>query len=172
MSCLFCSLRTERVIDANALAVAIRDGFPVSPGHTLILPKRHIRSFFEATTTERMAMLALVDQAKATIDREFAPEGHLNVVGAGQELCQDTAELLAKRLLRKFKQVRAKMDRLEPCAIRLLNDLDQLRMQKWIADSAEGESQVFNFSQLAKELAGSGKRHIRAINIYAARRQK
>lgn len=74
--CVFCSLPDKRIVHANDLAIAIRDGFPVSPGHTLIMPKRHIASFFEATAEERMALLALLDESKSGLDREFGPNGY------------------------------------------------------------------------------------------------
>lgn len=64
MTCPFCTLLPERIVHSNALAVAIRDGYPVSPGHTLIIPKRHIASFFDATAEERQALLELLDLAR------------------------------------------------------------------------------------------------------------
>lgn len=75
-SCPFCSLPRERVLFRNDAAVAIRDAFPVSPGHTLVLPTRHIGSFFQATSQERDAMLALLDVAKQQIATELAPDGY------------------------------------------------------------------------------------------------
>lgn len=75
-SCPFCNLPAGRVVMANELAVAIRDGFPVSPGHTLILPKRHVESFFAVTEAERNAMMALLDAIKAGLDAEFRPDGY------------------------------------------------------------------------------------------------
>ncbi|WP_350296522.1 hypothetical protein [Limnohabitans sp. Rim8] len=45
MICPFCTLPPERIIDSNAFGVVIRDGFPISPGHRLII--RHVGSFFE-----------------------------------------------------------------------------------------------------------------------------
>ncbi|MCZ2152868.1 MAG: HIT family protein [Bryobacterales bacterium] len=74
--CPFCALPAGRIHMANDLAVAIRDGFPVSPGHTLILPKRHVGSFFTVTEAERNAMLALLDATKAGLDAEFRPDGY------------------------------------------------------------------------------------------------
>ncbi len=74
--CPFCALPSGRIVMVNDLAVAIRDGFPVSPGHTLILPKRHIGSFFKVTEAERSAMMALLDAAKAGLDNEFRPDGY------------------------------------------------------------------------------------------------
>ncbi len=45
--CPFCNIPRERILDGNAVAFAIQDAVPVSPGHTLIIPSRHIESFFE-----------------------------------------------------------------------------------------------------------------------------
>ena len=62
-----------RIRDANALAICTRDAYPVSPGHTLVMPRRHVGSFFDATSEERSAMLALLDSAKRQLDSEFSP---------------------------------------------------------------------------------------------------
>jgi diadenosine tetraphosphate (Ap4A) HIT family hydrolase len=48
-TCPFCTLAAERIVLANELAAVIRDNFPISPGHTLIVPKRHVVSFFNIT---------------------------------------------------------------------------------------------------------------------------
>ncbi len=74
-ACPFCTLPTERICGENEHALWIRDGYPVSPGHSLVIPRRHIGSFFEATAEERTAMLALVDEAKAAAEVEFSPDG-------------------------------------------------------------------------------------------------
>jgi diadenosine tetraphosphate (Ap4A) HIT family hydrolase len=74
--CLFCALPEARIIAANVLAMAIRDGYPVSPGHTLIIPKRHVATFFETTTEERLAMFELMDKAKLALDAELHPAAY------------------------------------------------------------------------------------------------
>lgn len=76
MSCPFCSLSEDRILLADDHVLVIRDGFPVSPGHTLVIPRRHVGSFFEITLAERAALLRLLDDAKAALDREFAPQGY------------------------------------------------------------------------------------------------
>lgn len=75
MSCVFCALPVDRVMGQNAHAVWIRDGFPVSRGHSLVIPRRHLASFFEATQEERSALLALLDDARAAAIAEFQPDG-------------------------------------------------------------------------------------------------
>jgi len=74
--CLFCSVPAAEVVIEHPLALAKRDGYPVSKGHTLIIPRRHVASFFETTEEERMAMLKLLDEAKVMLDREHKPEGY------------------------------------------------------------------------------------------------
>ena len=56
--------------------MVIRDGFPISPGHTLIIPKRHVGSFFELNTAELDAMIALLKSAKTNLDIEFGPDSY------------------------------------------------------------------------------------------------
>ena len=56
--------------------MAIRDGFPVSNGHTLIIPKRHVGSFFEITREERQSLFELMAQAKQAIDTELHPAAY------------------------------------------------------------------------------------------------
>jgi diadenosine tetraphosphate (Ap4A) HIT family hydrolase len=63
-------------VGANHHALWIRDGFPISPGHSLIIPKRHIGSFFETTEEERLALLALLDEAKQAAATESNPDGY------------------------------------------------------------------------------------------------
>jgi len=74
--CRFCNLSSTDIVIANELAVVSRDSYPVSPGHTLVIPKRHVGSFFDTTTEERLALMELIDQAKLALDREFHPAAY------------------------------------------------------------------------------------------------
>lgn len=74
-SCSFCALPAERILLLADEALVIRDAFPVSPGHTLVIPRRHIGSFFELTDAERACMVELLAQAKAALDLSFQPDG-------------------------------------------------------------------------------------------------
>ena len=73
-NCPFCALPPERIIDSNELALVIRDGYPVSKGHTLIIPKRHVGSWFDTSADEGTALFTLLDQAKKILDHEFKPD--------------------------------------------------------------------------------------------------
>jgi diadenosine tetraphosphate (Ap4A) HIT family hydrolase len=57
-------------------AFVIRDGFPVSSGHTLIIPRRHVPSFFAATEPERADLMSLLAAARDDLEREFRPAGY------------------------------------------------------------------------------------------------
>jgi diadenosine tetraphosphate (Ap4A) HIT family hydrolase len=74
-ACPFCSPEPRRVVGESSLAIAMRDAFPVSPGHTLIVPRRHIASPLEATSDELAAIWSLLVEARAAIERELKPEG-------------------------------------------------------------------------------------------------
>jgi diadenosine tetraphosphate (Ap4A) HIT family hydrolase len=74
--CPFCTLPPERIIDSNDLALVIRDGYPVSPGHTLVIPKRHIGSWFEITQAEQQALLNLLAKATVVLETEFKPDDY------------------------------------------------------------------------------------------------
>lgn len=74
--CLFCGLSSERIRAEHHDSVAIRDAYPISPGHTLIIPKRHVGSFFELMDRERGALLDLLEGEKRALDAEFHPDGY------------------------------------------------------------------------------------------------
>ena len=73
--CPFCHPDTSRTILTNAHALAISDAYPVTPGHTLIIPKRHVASFFETTRQEQSAMLDLLDKMRQLLLKERNPDG-------------------------------------------------------------------------------------------------
>lgn len=73
--CTYCSLAAARIIDESALSIAFKDVFPVSPGHTLIIPRRHTDSFFDLTNQEREDMMALLMRVKNKLQEELQPQG-------------------------------------------------------------------------------------------------
>jgi ATP adenylyltransferase len=65
--CLFCEIPADRVIASNDLAYAIHDGFPVTPLHTLIIPKRHVETYFDLTEAEILACNRLLSGRREEI---------------------------------------------------------------------------------------------------------
>ena len=74
--CPFCSLPLARIVDSDTMAVAVHDAFPVAPGHALVIPLRHVGSFFELQESEQLAMLVLLNRACARLGFEVAPDGY------------------------------------------------------------------------------------------------
>ncbi|WP_254051017.1 HIT family protein [Zoogloea sp. LCSB751] len=72
----FAPFPPERIVGQNEFGIWICDGFPVSAGHSLIIPKRHVGSFFEVSPAEREGLLELLDQAKAAVDAAHRPDGY------------------------------------------------------------------------------------------------
>lgn len=74
MTCAFCTLPLERITVELPLIVAVRDAYPVSRGHTLILPKRHVESFFELSEAEREQVFEALKCAKDLL-ADYKPDG-------------------------------------------------------------------------------------------------
>ena len=65
--CLFCNIPTVRIVLENELAYAVRDGYPVTEIHSLIIPKRHIQDYFDLTKEELIACDQLIRSLKDEI---------------------------------------------------------------------------------------------------------
>ena len=76
MICPFCNPVADKIVAKNDLCYARWDRFPVSKGHLLVIPFRHIPDFFSMTAEEKHAVLALVDECKDVIETEFSPAGY------------------------------------------------------------------------------------------------
>jgi len=74
-TCPFCTIALEKIIAQSAHTFTVRDTLPVSPGHTLIVPKRHIASIFEATKDEVAALWQSLENARTSLFKEFSLDG-------------------------------------------------------------------------------------------------
>lgn len=84
-TCPFCSVDAERPILAeNELALAIADRFPVSPGHTLVIPRRHVADYFALTPEEKKACWSLIDLVQEQLLRDYAPDGFNIGINVGE----------------------------------------------------------------------------------------
>ena len=87
--CLFCR-EPKGFSRKNELAYSARDSYAVSPGHTLVSPRRHVASFFELTPEEINACMALIIEERKLLDEEFKPDGYnigVNIgAAAGQSI--------------------------------------------------------------------------------------
>ncbi|MBC8017185.1 MAG: HIT family protein [Verrucomicrobia bacterium] len=93
MNCPFCALLPSQGTLANNHAVAFLDGFPISPGHTLIIPKRHIASLFEAAEEERAALFDLLGVMRERLLLERKPDGFNIGINDGEAAGQTVMHL-------------------------------------------------------------------------------
>jgi diadenosine tetraphosphate (Ap4A) HIT family hydrolase len=91
--CPFCSPTPEDILLERPLVFLKRDYYPLTKGHVLIIPRRHVATFFETTREERQATLELLDESKAMLDREYKPDGYNIGINSGQAAGQTIMHL-------------------------------------------------------------------------------
>ncbi len=88
--CPFCTLEGCNVTAETELTLTLRDNYPVSQGHTLIIPKRHVTSLFHLNQDEYLAVFKALHLAKEQLAEQYEPDGY-NIgindgVAAGQTI--------------------------------------------------------------------------------------
>ena len=74
-SCPFCTIEASRIFHAGDMVLGVWDACPVSPGHALLIPRRHIATWFDATHQERAELAETVGIARCAIERRHQPDG-------------------------------------------------------------------------------------------------
>ena len=105
-SCLFCEIQEidrKRIVAESSLGYVIRDGFPVTPGHTLVIPKRHAETFFDLTEGELLACNRLLHEQREAILREDGAVQGFNIgmnagAAAGQTVFHCHIHLIPRRV--------------------------------------------------------------------------
>lgn len=73
--CIFCHTASEKLVAENSLAQAVYDTYPVSPGHTLIVPRRHAATIWDLSDEEYAACFALLREARVILETRHKPDG-------------------------------------------------------------------------------------------------
>ena len=92
-TCVFCDIEPEQIITGSELSVAIHDRYPVSRGHMLIMPRRHVASLFELTESEYMDILSMMHRVKALHIADYQPDGWNIGVNEGESAGQTIMHL-------------------------------------------------------------------------------
>lgn len=74
-TCPFCTPDPARLIFETDCFIGLWDGYPVSPGHALVIPRRHIATWFDATRDEQTALLEGIERVRQEILRRHQPDG-------------------------------------------------------------------------------------------------
>ena len=100
--CIFCDLGAGRIIAENELCFAIRDAFPVTEHHTLVIPKRHVADYFDLYQSERNAIEAMLHEQRQLILEQDKTVTGFNVginagASAGQTVFHVHVHLIPRR---------------------------------------------------------------------------
>ena len=87
-NCAFCNLEIERVLVESDSCVAFSDKFPVSLGHTLVIPKTHMENYFNLSSFEKNSIWELVDQVKVLLVNKYSPDGFNVGINIGEQAGQ------------------------------------------------------------------------------------
>jgi ATP adenylyltransferase len=102
MRCVFCTMNKEQIVGSNTLAYVVRDTSPVTPLHTLILPKRHLADYFDLDADEKRAIDDLLEESRMGILACDPTVGGFNIgvnvgVVAGQTIFHCHVHLIPRR---------------------------------------------------------------------------
>ncbi len=86
MNCPFCE--SNEIIISNENAYARYDKFPVSKGHVLIIPFRHVMNYFDLNQEEQTAIIDLLNLMKIQLDNDFNPNGYNIGMNVGEDAGQ------------------------------------------------------------------------------------
>ncbi len=100
--CVFCNLDNRKIITQTENAFAIRDKYPVTAGHTLIIPKVHESNFFLLTQEIQFELLELLHICQKALDKEFNPDGY-NVGININEMAGQTVNHVHIHLIPRYK---------------------------------------------------------------------
>ena len=100
--CIFCKIRTKELQFENKLAYSSRDSYPVSDLHSLIIPKRHVETYFELTNDEIQACNELILRTKEKILKQDTSVKGFNIgtnagKAAGQSIMHCHIHLIPRR---------------------------------------------------------------------------
>jgi diadenosine tetraphosphate (Ap4A) HIT family hydrolase len=91
--CPFCTSTPDRVFHEGMLIRGLWDGFPVSNGHALLVTRRHVPTWFDATDAERSELMASVAIARRAIEASRQPDGFNIGVNVGTAAGQTVSHL-------------------------------------------------------------------------------
>ena len=66
----------DGILDANTLAYVAAEKTSLSPGHVVIVPRRHVADFFDMTANEQIAVLELLVKARQAVEVKYQPDGY------------------------------------------------------------------------------------------------
>ena len=102
IDCLFCKIEKSKIVSENDLFIVVRDNYPVTELHTLIISKRHTASYFELEDSEKISLIKTLDKQKNLLLQNDSTIKGFNIgindgVEAGQTIMHFHAHLIPRR---------------------------------------------------------------------------
>lgn len=91
--CPFCNPDPDLIFHEDELVLGLWDRYPVSPGHALLVPHRHVAEWFEATSAEQLALIAALPVARDAIQARYKPDGYNIGINIGEAAGQTVFHL-------------------------------------------------------------------------------
>lgn len=91
--CPFCPPEPDRIFYQGHLVLALWDRYPVTPGHCLLIPRRHIPTWWDATHEERAELLGSTDEVRHIIEQLHHPAGYNLGINSGEAAGQTVPHL-------------------------------------------------------------------------------
>ena len=100
--CIFCNEKKSNIVDENDHAYASYDPYPVSKKHCLIVPKRHVKNYFDLSEKEILACNQLIKSMKIKIEEKDKSVKGFNIgtnsgKAAGQSIMHCHIHLIPRR---------------------------------------------------------------------------
>lgn len=92
----------DRVIYKSARFFVIKDGYPVSPGHCLIVSNALKVTFFDLSTEEKIELVQLIEVVKNIIERDYSPDGYNIGMNCGEAAGQSVLQFHCHIIPRYF----------------------------------------------------------------------
>ncbi len=87
-ACPFCNIEKaideSRIIYQDSTWIAILDNYPVSEGHTLLIPKRHCKTYFDLNFIELESVGVTIGVIKRLLDTKYKPDGYNIGINCGE----------------------------------------------------------------------------------------
>ena len=102
IDCLFCKIEKSKIVSENGFFIVVRDNYPVTELHTLIISKRHTASYFELEDSEKISLIKTLDKQKNLLLQNDSTIKGFNIgindgVEAGQTIMHFHAHLIPRR---------------------------------------------------------------------------
>jgi len=102
LACPFCVISPDRILQEAEVAIAFFDGFPVTEGHALVVPREHVESLYQLSEKDQSALWALVSEVRTSLMLHYSPDGfNIGVIdgaAAGQTIGHAHIHVIPRRV--------------------------------------------------------------------------